>query len=143
MYINIFSNQSLLESIDYLFYFIQMKMTMLKDSKLVNIIYQKELLIIIISSLTEKTFMISQFILIYNDMRKLEKLTTGQSEDYTTGYMLVYDHCKLIAVLSSGQKELDADPKAIQQIELVGQLKKLDANNNDEFYVCLNNFRKN
>ena len=120
MYINIFSNQSLLESIDYLFYFIQMKMTMLKDSKLVNIIYQKELLIIIISSLTEKTFMISQFILIYNDMRKLEKLTTGQSEDYTTGYMLVYDHCKLIAVLSSGQKELDADPKAIQQIELVG-----------------------
>ena len=53
-------------------------------------------------------------------MRKLEKLTTGQSEDYATGYMLVYDHCKLIAVLSSGQKELDADPKAIQQIELLG-----------------------
>ena len=28
------------------------------------------------------------------------------------------------------QKELDADPKAIQQIELAGQLKKLDTNGN-------------
>ena len=30
----------------------------------------------------------------------------------------------------SRQKELDADPKAIQQIEFVGQLKKLDAEDN-------------
>ena len=30
----------------------------------------------------------------------------------------------------SRQKELDADPKAIQHIELVGHLKKLDANYN-------------
>ena len=28
------------------------------------------------------------------------------------------------------QKELDADPKAIQQIAFVGQLKELDANDN-------------
>ena len=37
---------------------------------------------------------------------------------------------QLIAVDLSRQKELDAYPKAIQQIELVGQLKKLDDNDN-------------
>ena len=42
-------------------------------------------------------------------------------EDYTTGSLLDYDyflkHYKLIAVDLSKQKELDADPRAIQQIE--------------------------
>ena len=56
---------------------------------------------------------------------------TRRGEDYTTGCLLDYDyaksHYKLIAVGLSRQKELDADPKAIQQIEFVGQLKKLDA----------------
>ena len=32
------------------------------------------------------------------------------------------NHCRLIAVDLSRQKQLDADPKEIQQIELVGQL---------------------
>ena len=41
MNLDIFSNQILLESIDCLFYFIQIKMTMLKDLKLKDIIYQK------------------------------------------------------------------------------------------------------
>ena len=36
----------------------------------------------------------------------------------------------LIAVNLSRQKELDDDPKAIQQIELVGQLKKLNTDDN-------------
>ena len=36
----------------------------------------------------------------------------------------------LIAVNLSRQKELDDDPKAIQQIELVEQLKKLDTDDN-------------
>ena len=40
-------------------------------------------------------------------------------------------HYKLIAVDLSSQKELDADPKAIQQIEFVGKLKKLDNTNNN------------
>ena len=35
----------------------------------------------------------------------------------------------MIPVDLSRQKELDADPKAIQQIEFVGQLKKLDNTN--------------
>ena len=56
------------------------------------------------------------------------KLMTGQSEDYTTGCLLYYEYVKnryrLIAVDLSRQKELDVDPKVIQQIEFVGQLKK-------------------
>ena len=62
--------------------------------------------------------------------KETRKLTTGQGEDYTTGCLLGYDyiknHYRLIAVDLSRQKELDADPKSIQQIELVGQLKNSD-----------------
>ena len=56
------------------------------------------------------------------------KLMTGQSEDYTTGCLLDYEYVKnryrLIAVDLSRQKELHVDPKVIQRIEFVGQLKK-------------------
>ena len=38
----------------------------------------------------------------------------------------IKNHYRLIAFDLSRQKELNADPKAIQQIEIVGQLKKLD-----------------
>ena len=45
----------------------------------------------------------------------------GKAEDYTTGSLLDYDyfknHYKLVAVDLSKQKELDADPRPIQQIE--------------------------
>ena len=41
MNIGIFRNQSLLESIDYMFQFIQTKMIILKGLKLEDIIYQK------------------------------------------------------------------------------------------------------
>ena len=43
----IFSNQILFELIGYLFQFVQIKMEILKDLKLKDIIYQKELLIIV------------------------------------------------------------------------------------------------
>ena len=53
--------------------------------------------------------------------RELKKVMIGKGEDYTTGSLLDYDyfkkHYKLIAVDLSKQKELDADPRAIQQIE--------------------------
>ena len=65
---------------------------------------------------------------------EIRKLRTGQGEDYTTGCLLYYDyiknHYRLIAVNLSRQKELDADSKAILQIEFIGQLKKLDTNDN-------------
>ena len=72
-----------------------------------------------------------------SDIKRFEeirKLITGQVEDYTTGCLLDYEyiknHYRLIAVDLSRQKKLDADPKATQQIEFVGQLKKLDTDDN-------------
>ena len=45
----------------------------------------------------------------------------GKEEDYTAGSLLDYDyfkkHYKLVSVDLSKQKELDVDPRAIQQIE--------------------------
>ena len=53
-------------------------------------------------------------------------ITTGNEDDYTTGCLLDYqyfkDHYQLIAVDLSKQKELDADPRAIQQTEFYGKL---------------------
>ena len=53
--------------------------------------------------------------------RELKKVMIGKGEDYTTGSLLDYNyfdkHFKLAAVDLSKQKELDADPRAIQQIE--------------------------
>ena len=45
----------------------------------------------------------------------------GKGEDYATGSLLDFDffkkHYKLVAVDLSKQKELDANPRAIQQVE--------------------------
>ena len=52
---------------------------------------------------------------------ELKKVMIGKGEDYTTGSLLHFDyfkkHYKLVAVDLSKQKELNADPRAIQQIE--------------------------
>ena len=52
---------------------------------------------------------------------ELKKLMIGKGDDYTTGSLLDYDYFrknyKLVAIDLSKQKELDADPRAIQQIE--------------------------
>ena len=54
--------------------------------------------------------------------RELKKVMIGKGEDYTIGSLLDYDYFKknykFVAVGLSKQKELDADPRAIQQIEL-------------------------
>ena len=53
--------------------------------------------------------------------RELKKVMIGKGEDYTTGSLLDYNYFdknyKLEAVDLSKQKELDADPRTIQQIE--------------------------
>ena len=53
--------------------------------------------------------------------RELKKVMIEKGEDYTTGSLLDYNyfnkHYKLVAVDLSKQKELHADPKAIQQIQ--------------------------
>ena len=74
---------------------------------------------------------------------EIRKLTTGQDEGYTTECLLDYDfiknHYRLTAVDLSRQKQLHADLKAIQQIEFVGQLKKLgDDGNATETQVMIN-----
>ena len=53
--------------------------------------------------------------------RELKKVMIGKGEDYATGSLLDYDYFKknyrLVAFDLSKQKELDGDPRAIQQIE--------------------------
>ena len=53
--------------------------------------------------------------------RELKKVMIGKGEDYTTGSLLDFNyfdkHCKLVAIDLSKQKELHADPRAIQQTE--------------------------
>ena len=54
------------------------------------------------------------------------------------GYDYIKNHYRLIAVDLSRQKELDADPKAIQEIEFVWQLKNLgriNANRTQSMFV--------
>ena len=72
-----------------------------------------------------------------SDLKRYEeigKLVTGQGQDYITGCLLNFEHIKnhykLSAVDLRWQKELDTDPKAIQQIEFVQQLKESDDNGN-------------
>ena len=59
---------------------------------------------------------------------EIRKITTGKGDNYATGCLLDYDYFKknyqLIAVDLSKQRELDADPRAIQQfIKFIGMLK--------------------
>ena len=50
----------------------------------------------------------------------IRKIATGEGDDYTTGYLLdcnyFENYYKIIAIDLSKQQALDADPKAIQQI---------------------------
>ena len=101
---------------------------LLKDLKLKGINYQKEFFIITTSLSMEKNFYDQPTDSDVKRYKEIRKLTTGQGEDYTTGCLLDYDYIKskykLIAVDLSRQNKLDVDPKVIQQIEVVEQLKK-------------------
>ena len=68
------------------FLFIQIKMPILKDLKLEDIIYKKQLLIIITSSSMEKKFIIKLLFLIYNDIKRLEN---WQQENYNIMIMII------------------------------------------------------
>ena len=56
----------------------------------------------------------------------IRKIATGWGDDYTTGCLLDYiyfkNYYKMIAVDLSKQQALDADPKAIQQIDITANL---------------------
>ena len=58
------------------------------------------------------------------------KVATGKGDDYTSGCLLDYayfrDNYKMIAIDLSRQKALDADPRAIQQINFTANLDRAD-----------------
>ena len=70
---------------------------------------------------------------IENDLKiydNIRKIATDQGDDYTTGCLLDYPYfkkyCQLIATELSKQQKLDADPKAIQQINFTGNLDRTE-----------------
>ena len=71
-------------------------------------------------------------------MKILEKIATGQGDDYTTSCLLDYiyfkNYCKIIVVDLSKQQALDADPKVIQQINFTANL---DRAGNTRIYFIL------
>ena len=76
-----------------------------------------------------------------NSMNKtyenIRKIATGKGDDYTTGCLLDYsyfkDHYKMIAIDLSKQQALDADPRAIQQINFTANLDR--AGNTTMFFI--------
>ena len=73
----------------------------------------------------------------------IRKIATGQGDDYTTGCLLDYTYFKkyykMIAIDLSKQQALDADPKAIQQINFIANL---DRDGNTRFYFILEEAKK-
>ena len=76
-----------------------------------------------------------------NNMSKtyenITKFATGKGDDYSTGCLLDYpyfkENYKMIAVDLSRQNELDADPRAIQQINFTANLDR--AGNTTIFFI--------
>ena len=67
----------------------------------------------------------------------IRKIATGQGDDYTTGCLLDYTYFKkyykMIAIDLSKQQALDADPRAIQQINFTANLDR--AGNTTMFFI--------
>ena len=69
---------------------------------------------------------------------KIRKIAIGQGDDYTTGCLLDYSYLmntyKMISVDLSKQQVLDADPRAIQQINFTANL---DGDGDTRIYFIL------
>ena len=67
----------------------------------------------------------------------IRKIAAGKGDDYTTGCLLDYpyfkENYKIFAIDLSRQKELDADPRAIQQINFTANLDR--AGNTTIFFI--------
>ena len=67
----------------------------------------------------------------------IRKIATGKGDDYTTGCLLDYpyfkENYKMIAIDLSKQQALDADPRAIQQINFTANLDR--AGNTTMFFI--------
>ena len=69
---------------------------------------------------------------INSDLKRYEnirRIATGQGDDYTTGCLLDYsyfkENYKMIAIDLSKQQALDADPRAIQEINFMANLDRV------------------
>ena len=67
----------------------------------------------------------------------IRKIATGKGDDYTTGCLLDYpyfkENYKMISIDLSRHNELDADPRAIQQINFTANLDR--AGNTTIFFI--------
>ena len=67
----------------------------------------------------------------------IRKIATSQGDDYTTGCLLDYpfvkDHYNMMSINLHKQKALDADPRAIQQINFTANLDR--AGNTTTFFI--------
>ena len=74
---------------------------------------------------------------INSELRNIRKIATGKGDDYTTGCLLDYsyfkENYKVIAIDLSNQQALDADPRAIQQINFTKNLDR--AGNTTMFFI--------
>ena len=74
----------------------------------------------------------------YDEVRKV---STGQGDDYTTGFLLDFAYFeknyRLIAADLRKQKALDADSRALQQINFNSQIKSTVANTRVIIYYIL------
>ena len=70
----------------------------------------------------------------------IRKILTGEGDDSTTGCLLDYNYFKnyyMIVIDLSKQQALDADPKAIQQINFTGNLDLEEGATILKFYFVL------
>ena len=67
----------------------------------------------------------------------IRKIAIGRGDDYTTSCLLNYsyfkDHYKMIAIDLSKQQALDADPRAVQQINFTANIDR--AENTTMFFI--------
>ena len=75
--------------------------------------------------------------MILKHIKIFRKIATGKGDDYTTGYLLDYPYFKesykMIAIDSSKQQALGADPRTIQQINFTWNLDR--AGNTTVFFI--------
>ena len=75
----------------------------------------------------------------------IRNIATGQGDYYTSGCLLDYNYYnnyyKMIAIDLSKQQALDADPKAIQQINFTGNINRCK-NDNTIIQWCFSLLKK-
>ena len=71
----------------------------------------------------------------------IRKITTGQRDEYTTGCLLDYNYFnnyfKMIVIDLSKQQAFDADSKALQQIDITGNLTREEYANTTMFFIIV------